>query len=632
MFKKILTTAIAAGALLSFAGNAPALDIEVYMGGASAQGKFWEKAGTALVSKFSCDSVAIDGLDKTNVVIFGDDCSAVPGYTGTNDVYIYYQQVSSSFGCQNAPTGVSQTWPDPAKCDFDPITDEDEFDCTGSKTAALEVGCADVPCYSITQTTTGYYHGRNADWKVDQESYVGSCARGNCSDGWGQFGTDQGYTFPEGSNMADPIGSIVVPFGFAANNKVTKTRCTAPVYEEANLNQLLYNGSSGYPDSGCEGPDCSNVVQPADETPILDRVAYNHWGWECVRGAQRCIKNEASSLGGFCEIDTGIECNNDTKYVNDEFGKVVLLEKSCPPNLTINQQSADCVSYFKCAGDPKVCQGGYKKGVSCTKPADCPSHAPGNLGVNTVPGEGTIEATECTEMPIDNVSRLMVLHIFSGAVDNWQDFGPWYPDLPIVRCMRHGGSGTHATLEMTVFRDDASLATDTTPNGDTSNFDWLFTESPAASDPYGHAGATWHYKSSTDLLTDCIDFFWGGIGYLDCDKIINDPTTQNVHDLKFQGVECRREKVAFGEYNYWSDQICFYSKNVVTDTKEQSLIANLLNITDPSLINNVDFGVSANYWATPGEMQLTKPLPTDYPVRVTEGDCEEDPCGPNIKD
>ncbi|MFO7740464.1 MAG: hypothetical protein R6V46_18440 [Desulfatiglandaceae bacterium] len=202
----------------------------------------------------------------------------------------------------------------------------------------------------------------------------------------------------------------------------------------------------------------------------------------------------------------------------------------------------------------------------------------------------------CVQKPLDNVSRLMVLHIFSNAVDNWNDFGPSFPDLTIVKCMRHAGSGTHQTLLDTVARGDVII----------SRFS-------------GTANNIWHYKSSSALTTDCVDRFPGGIGYVDADKVmyrsgIGMGESLGVHQLKYQGVAPSRYDVASGKYNFWAAQTCFMDDCV--EAVDQALLTAIqTQAAESQYLSFENFGQSAYFWATEGDMKVYKNNndPKDFP-------------------
>jgi hypothetical protein len=245
-----------------------------------------------------------------------------------------------------------------------------------------------------------------------------------------------------------------------------------------------------------------------------------------------------------------------------------------------------CRGDFKCVDG--VCQDGNQGEANqktCTEAYECKY---GDEQGETVP--------TCAEKPLDNISRLMALHIFSNAVDNWNDFGPSFPDLTIVKCMRHAGSGTHQTLLDTVARGDVSI----------SRFS-------------GAANNIWHYKSSSTLTTDCVDRFPGGIGYVDADKImyrsgLGSGNSLGVHQLKYQGAAPSRYDVAWGKYNFWAAQTCFMDDCV--EANDQAILTAIQNqASDPVYLSFDNFGQSSYFWATEGDMNVYKTSndPKDYP-------------------
>jgi ABC-type phosphate transport system substrate-binding protein len=210
-----------------------------------------------------------------------------------------------------------------------------------------------------------------------------------------------------------------------------------------------------------------------------------------------------------------------------------------------------------------------------------------------------LENTSCEAVPLENVSRLQVLLLFSGQIKNWNQFGPYFPDLPVVLCMRHGGSGTHATLENGVFRGDAVMVTNSVPVA--PNY-------------------IWHHTSSTDLTDSCIEAYPGAVGYIDADKALGIDDTGHIHQMKYQGVEPTRGKIVNCEYNYWAAQNVFYDPDCVETAGDYPSAVRTQIVTDliayASDENNLTqalFGERAKFWATQGEMKCAKANDYAYP-------------------
>jgi hypothetical protein len=276
-------------------------------------------------------------------------------------------------------------------------------------------------------------------------------------------------------------------------------------------------------------------------------LAYDKRGWECDPA------DFAQCVGAYKCIDT------------DESGTGVCLDGNQDADLdaTITGAETECVDASECV-------------------------------MNEVGGAVTLG---CEAQPMKHISRLMVLHIFSDQVQNWQDFGPSFPDLPIVKCMRHGGSGTHQTLIDTVFRGDALLKNVTRATG--PNF-------------------IWHYTSSSDLTRDCVAFYDGAIGYVDADKVMfRSKIADGIHQLMYQGVAPSRNDVANGKYNFWAAQQCFLDSTRGCYGPEDLNIIDLIQTKagDPTFLNVAGFGQRAYFWATQDEMKVTKSSGIAYPSR-----------------
>jgi hypothetical protein len=615
-----LAVLAACATVLAFAGGAWAVDANVVLreGGASAQGDFLvQNAGEYLAQELSCDRVCRNSIpgDNTSFIIKGFNCDFDSDPDPNDDtITIYIQGIGSSFGCENAPG--SQTaagWIDEANCQFTEAAGCDGGgvdvlnNCEGPKISArLHVGCSDIQCASIVQTTTGYRNGRrgfNAEEALDD------------------FGNAAGIPPSSITPNADMVlfSPFIVPFGYIANNQVTKTRCVAPVVPANALNEPKFYDCV----EGSENPrvigTCADGVRNGlgctknEHCPASGDLLYDFLGAQCVPGAQRCIPKadpQPDELPGSCDLDES-DCALSTQYeLNPQrFAPdqpwLRLVANSCPPveEAQSGDPSSECVGFYKCVGpelisgdDPddlqRTCVGGARAGQPCDTAAECPVER---------------AATACVARPIDNLSRMQALLLFAGQVKNWRDFGPWYPDLPVALCMRHGGSGTHATKDLRVMRGDRALAT--------------VSKTLAPTDPSGASAVKpllpilWHYRSSTTLTEDCVEYYDGGVGYVDADKALNNDFTSNVHHLKHEGVEPVRQKVIFGEYPFWGAASCFYDddSNAGLTQAQKSLATDLLNwLAD----QNERFEFPTNlFWASGAEMTVSAPNDFAYPSK-----------------
>lgn len=546
--KKLLTIAIAIAATFSMVSMASAAETyTVNMCGASAQAGFWEKAGASVVKDaFGCDDAVLDGIevsDKEYYIIEATFCDVADDGTADDTVYVRYKAENSDYGCNNYSCEETANWPDPTSCQFD----GSGFTCTNTETAKCQMGCADVPCETICASTSGFESGRSGynDGSPTEPwtTYTGSCTA-----------ISEDAVLKKG---------VVVPFGFIANNKVTQDVCTY-----ANLPSGAYD------------------------------LAYDKQGWACESDTAQCYGNY-ECVDGACQ----------------DGNQVTNMEKSCSDASDCDMgdervYSVDCIADGYCEADSSV---------SCSEDADCTAASAGDTCIVDVCDDGVYETAcdcdydcgtpdpstvACETKPLKNVSRLMVLHIFSDSVHNWTDFGSSYPDLPIVKCMRHGGSGTHQTLIDTVFRGDDILATQT--------IGW------------GRDDYVWHYKSSSTLTKDCVAEYDGAIGYVDADKVMFrsgiSGNGEGINQLMYQGVAPSRISVANGEYNFWAEQVCFYDPTIsgCYDNDEDELIETIMTQAAlSSYLTVANFNERAYFWATQGEMKVSKEGgdPANYPAR-----------------
>jgi hypothetical protein len=122
-----------------------------------------------------------------------------------------------------------------------------------------------------------------------------------------------------------------------------------------------------------------------------------------------------------------------------------------------------------------------------------------------------------TPVPFDNMTDPMAAAIFSQSVNNWKDFDPDLPSQKIVACLRHAGSGTHATLYGSIlFHQGKALATqERTPTHPLvlAGVDPITYFNKGSSDMMYCVGG--NCKNQTGITHDSI----GAVGYADVDKV-----------------------------------------------------------------------------------------------------------------
>lgn len=197
--------------------------------------------------------------------------------------------------------------------------------------------------------------------------------------------------------------------------------------------------------------------------------------------------------------------------------------------------------------------------------------------------------------PIDNLSRMMAAHIYSNQVSSWgQYLGTAFPNL-ITKCLRHAGSGTHATLHGNIMNGAANLL-----------------EEQNAPNIPGHPGIAWFYESSSDIML-CPNEIPGGIAYADADKHLNSDGTQvdeyaNVKRINFEGFDALADNIKNGKYHFWAAQWLYVGDDVQDDDPADLLATWAENSSQvPSS--------KANYWVPQSQMNVGRSDTYTFPTR-----------------
>lgn len=215
---------------------------------------------------------------------------------------------------------------------------------------------------------------------------------------------------------------------------------------------------------------------------------------------------------------------------------------------------------------------------------------------------------------LENLTQPMAGIIFSGTISSWGDFDgdidasgncldedgvngcdrDDYPDKWVVACLRHAGSGTHATLA-DLLRCGYSLVEQQT-------------------DP-----VIWFNDGSSDMMrciaqnggmdTTC----FGAIGYADCDQVTSGTTL-----IKYQGEECNKCNIKNGVYPFWSAQYLF-----LCDTSNTEALA-MITYGQANVPSS-----KADFWNTYDEMRVDKGCGTAILPKATGnwgGACVDSSC------
>lgn len=190
-----------------------------------------------------------------------------------------------------------------------------------------------------------------------------------------------------------------------------------------------------------------------------------------------------------------------------------------------------------------------------------------------------------------NLSRLMATALFSGSVNNWSKFG--LASQPVTVCLRHAGSGTHATLDAAVMRGEANMVQNEVLPG---SFENLFLNFPVV----------YFNKGSSDMMKCLRDAGAGAVGYADADANGaaydgSDGSYPTVQRLSYMGADATADNIKNGVYDFWAFQWLYYRTN------EAAVVKNKIEELCDYAAVGANMPVSrAGFWAAEGDMQVSK--------------------------
>jgi len=160
-----------------------------------------------------------------------------------------------------------------------------------------------------------------------------------------------------------------------------------------------------------------------------------------------------------------------------------------------------------------------------------------------------------TNKTMSNMTRAMAVLLFSGQISNWNQFGSEFPNLPVVLCMRHAGSGTLATLQYAVVGGNgwggSLVAYENNPNVTTG------------SNAYSPYATTVYFNNSTGDEEYCVNSQAGAVGYFDADKIVGGSTDgtngvpkgyPNARGVAYQGEYPTADSITNSRYDFWTNE------------------------------------------------------------------------------
>jgi len=215
-----------------------------------------------------------------------------------------------------------------------------------------------------------------------------------------------------------------------------------------------------------------------------------------------------------------------------------------------------------------------------------------------------------------NLNRTQAVNLFAGKIATWDMLKGYgnYPD-EVQLCLRHAGSGTHATLDKVVFRDDTKSDIDPATG---KQYLSLVEQEVTDAAPY-----IYFYQSSSKALPaagmkECVETNGGNgrfsgviaVGYMDADTLSN----TNMHQMKYQGTPAVDEDnkaagltndyINKGSYDFWSAQ------NVYVKTAENNTTMQALMAYAESKIPSTKVGI----WTSKSNLQILKAADTHLPM------------------
>ena len=204
---------------------------------------------------------------------------------------------------------------------------------------------------------------------------------------------------------------------------------------------------------------------------------------------------------------------------------------------------------------------------------------------------------------VTNLTRSDAGNIFSGNIFWWTDFAgnrTGYPSKEVIACLRHAGSGTHATLNAAVMRGDYALLA------------------------YEDAPYVYFNDGSSDEL-NCIaqnagesTSAYAAVGYMDYDGCDGEygvgGKCENMKMMQYEGVDADRDNILVGPYSFWSAQWMYNCGTVVGDAAYQAKINDLVEAL-AAYASDAATNPLPNF-PTQSEMKVQKPSDFDMPTFI----------------
>jgi ABC-type phosphate transport system substrate-binding protein len=220
---------------------------------------------------------------------------------------------------------------------------------------------------------------------------------------------------------------------------------------------------------------------------------------------------------------------------------------------------------------------------------------------------------------VTNLTRLQAVSLFSGGIKNWSDFGPAYKSQHATICLRHAGSGSHATLDGAVMNGGA-WGSGLVQIANNANED-----ATGMLNAYDNTAADVIFNDGTGDELQCVSNYAGAVGYADADAAYgkassypgifpNGAASGSIAPINYQGAAPTATNIINGVYDFW--------------TKEQMYVSNTATTAEASIVNKMQgylnnsahlVGASyEGYWASLADLGakgITKGSDYLYPSR-----------------
>ena len=416
------------------------------------------------------------------------------------------------------------------------------------------------------------------------------------------YGASAQYTFwkayapvwiktQSGCSAASPTGAVATVDG---NNAIVYATCGGNTYNIRVGNKASFDGPLSIlgDDSQAGSGKCTST-------------SLGYPGSASVAAHYRMMIDESTCSGASC---TGLKCERITVGASDVAGESFTQYSEGALHGTREAFNGDyLVRSFNGINTSSLTDatGGCGTGSHCAKPFVVPFAFMVN---NSVKESG---------LTIDNLTRMQAVLLFSGQIADWSQFGVGFTPQHVAVCLRHSGSGTHATLDYAVIKGNGwggVLSGLQNRPDDVANYDSTL---PAI-----------YFNDSTGDLLTCLNNTAGSVGYADADKAVSLtvhtiktgsclaqlPSTSaidcpNVTEIAYQGEYASADAIKNGRYDFWTNEWAYKDPAYAN----QTLLTNFVNGANAA--SNIPAS-EVPFWVVSGQKIFDKATDATYPSKL----------------